>query len=399
MTDSQLKSASDVLPDDFVEQVKQVLEHLYDFPYLQQHPLTRAITESSDTTEVASQRLRREFIAAIETLNPGSAIPFRAPQARLYNLLHLRYVEGMTVQETASELGISTRQAYRDLRQGEKSVAALLWAQRETDTPAPKEVRARHVSSVQAEMNRLDTHPRPTDVGTLLKNAQKSVGQLAAKNEIDLLMELPVEPITVSTDPAMAQQMLVSTLSQVIQHSLPGQLSVHLSKTPEQVTIVLQYTTEDNPPAISQVQTQLAERLGWDTEQTHHPPNIYTTNLLIPAHGPTILVIDDNEGLVDLLDRYLTGHACRVVAATSGSEGLRLAYKIKPDAIILDVMMPEMDGWEVLQRLRAKSEVPVVICSLFNDPELAQSLGASLFLPKPVRRDDVLLGLRQLEVV
>jgi CheY-like chemotaxis protein len=73
-----------------------------------------------------------------------------------------------------------------------------------------------------------------------------------------------------------------------------------------------------------------------------------------------------------------------------------------PDAIILDVMMPEMDGWEFLQRLRARPEtalIPVVICSIFNDPELAYSLGASLYLPKPVSRDNVLKALRQLGVV
>jgi CheY-like chemotaxis protein len=120
------------------------------------------------------------------------------------------------------------------------------------------------------------------------------------------------------------------------------------------------------------------------------------------THGPTVLVIDDNEGLVELLGRYLTGHNCRVTAATSGQEGLKLAQELLPDAIILDVMMPEMDGWEFLQRLRAQPQMgatPVIICSIFNDPELAYSLGASANLPKPVGRRDVLDVLRQLGVV
>jgi CheY-like chemotaxis protein len=90
------------------------------------------------------------------------------------------------------------------------------------------------------------------------------------------------------------------------------------------------------------------------------------------------------------------------MAAASGYEGLKLAQELQPDAIILDVMMPEMDGWEFLQRLRALpqlTETPVVICSVFNDPELAYSLGASANLPKPVGRRDVLEVLRQLGVV
>jgi Amt family ammonium transporter len=90
-----------------------------------------------------------------------------------------------------------------------------------------------------------------------------------------------------------------------------------------------------------------------------------------------------------------------VVAATSSQEGLHLAQTLEPDAIVLDIMMPEMDGWELLQRLRAHpktQEIPVVICSVINDPDLARSLGASFFLPKPVSRRAVLDVLQQLGV-
>jgi CheY-like chemotaxis protein len=106
--------------------------------------------------------------------------------------------------------------------------------------------------------------------------------------------------------------------------------------------------------------------------------------------------------LVRLVERYLTDHAYRVVPAMDSQEGLRLAQDLLPDAIVLDVMMPGMHGWEVLQRLRNHPKtggIPVIICSVFNNPELAYSLGASFFLPKPISRDDVLDALRQLNVV
>jgi CheY-like chemotaxis protein len=69
---------------------------------------------------------------------------------------------------------------------------------------------------------------------------------------------------------------------------------------------------------------------------------------------------------------------------------------------VLDVMMPGMDGWEFLQRLRNQpttASIPVIVCSVINNPGLAYSLNASLFLPKPVSRRDVLDALRQLNVV
>jgi CheY-like chemotaxis protein len=150
------------------------------------------------------------------------------------------------------------------------------------------------------------------------------------------------------------------------------------------------------------VVTQLADRLGWTVRQEDRPGGTRAIVVLITDHCPTVLVIDDNEGLVELLEDYLAGHACRVRAATSGPEGLRLAHETVPDAVVLDVMMPEMDGWELLQRLRnhpQTASIPVIICSVINNPDLAYSLGASLFLPKPVSRDDVLNALRQLSVV
>ena len=117
----------------------------------------------------------------------------------------------------------------------------------------------------------------------------------------------------------------------------------------------------------------------------------------LPAHGPTVLIVDDNAGLVDLLQRYLADQPYRVMTATGGREGLRLAREAAPSVIVLDVMMPEMDGWEILQRLRTypdTAQTPVIICSAVGEPELAQSLGATAFLQKPVRREDFLTALR-----
>ena len=401
MTGTHSKQKSTTPPADFVQQVKQVLENLYDFPYLQRHPLAQQVAEAeSATAEAASQRLRREFMAAIETLNPGDTVSFLAPQARTYNLLHLHYVEGITVQETANELGISSRQAYRDLRQAEESVATLLWAK--SHASKQKEVRARTISSVHAEMERLDTQPHFKDTRALLRIAQQAVERLALQKGIELRIDTPAVPIAVLADPTVAQQILVGTLSQAIQQAQSNWMDVRLARDQDHVSLTLRYILAEETPLTNRVLSQLIERLGWMIKQEQSEDGLYIECLQIPAYGPTILVIDDNEGLVELLERYLTDQACRVVAATSGQEGLRLAQELKPNAIILDVMMPEMDGWEVLQRLRTSSindNIPVIICSVFNDPELAHSLGASFLLSKPIRRDDILTVLRQFKVV
>ncbi len=127
MSDGPLQGSSDVPSDAFVGQVKDALEHLYDLRYLQQHALTNGLaSEEPDSPELPGKRLRRELLQAIETLSPGEDVPFRAAHARVHNLLTLHYLEKVTIQEAAYQLGISVRQAQRNLREGERSVATIL---------------------------------------------------------------------------------------------------------------------------------------------------------------------------------------------------------------------------------------------------------------------------------
>lgn len=391
-----------LLPEGFITQVKQVLEHLYDFPYLEHHALAIDRQAAPHSTEAAGQQLRRELIAAIESLSPGPGVPFRSPGGRLYNVLHLHYVEGMTIQETARELFISMRQAYRDLRRGEESVATVLWTR--SETPASPSG-ASLASSLQTEMARLETHPRPIDVRRLLEHALKAVERLASQRGVAIQMEGPSEPAMVSTDPVVAQQVLVNALSYAVQQSRPGVLAIGLAVDAGRVSCHVRYPVDPgavHAPAIDAVVAQLAELLEWRVVQQDLTEADRTITLDVNSLGRTLLVIDDNEGLAHLIERYLAGHACRVVAATTAQEGLQMAEDLSPHGIILDVMMPGMDGWELLQILRTRQQtanIPVIICSVFNDPELAYSLGASLLLPKPIGREAVLNALRQFGVI
>jgi len=114
----------------------------------------------------------------------------------------------------------------------------------------------------------------------------------------------------------------------------------------------------------------------------------------------TVLVVDDNRDAIEFFHRVLPYHGYRVVSATSGCEALSQARTLLPQAIILDVMMPDQDGWEVLQVLRNQPEtqaIPVVICSVLRAAELAFSMGADAFLAKPIT-EEALLDVLQRQV-
>ena len=108
--------------------------------------------------------------------------------------------------------------------------------------------------------------------------------------------------------------------------------------------------------------------------------------------GAKILIIDDDTGLLTLLRLGLEREGFTVLTAESGKEGLRTAYETHPDLVILDVMMPEMDGWMTCQRLRYVSDTPVIMLTAkSNRADILKglSLGADDYLTKPCNFDEL----------
>jgi len=99
-----------------------------------------------------------------------------------------------------------------------------------------------------------------------------------------------------------------------------------------------------------------------------------------------ILVIDDDTAVTDLLSVLLRSQGFDVIATNSSSDGLGYVREAEPDMIVLDLMMPEMDGWEVCRSVRTFSQVPIIVLSALNDPSMVASVldaGADDYLTKP----------------
>jgi len=100
-----------------------------------------------------------------------------------------------------------------------------------------------------------------------------------------------------------------------------------------------------------------------------------------------ILVIDDDNAITELMSMLLKTHGFDVITTNSGTDGIRIARENIPNVVLLDLMMPEVDGWQVAKAIRAFSNVPILILSAINDPRMVASVldaGADDFLVKPV---------------
>jgi len=348
--------------------------------------------------EPRGEILRRVLLDAIETLRPtGRTLP-TASAFRAYECLTLRYISGMSVDEIAEELCLSRRQVYRDLGWGEKRLAALLAERCLGDSVALGADPG--ADSLSREIAALADKPGMVDLAEALTDALTTVNPLARARSITLEYSGPERDVYVTATPGILREIIIQVLSALAQSVSECSIVVELVPGEEAATATVQANrlTELARSDLLEAALRLADSQGF-LHEISGLEGKQALHLSFPRSGRRqVLVVEDNPSAFALYTRYLANTEWEAVLAPDPDGTVELAVAKRAQAIILDIMMPETDGWRVLQALKLDErtrQIPVIVCSVVNDPELGLALGAASYLTKPVFRPALLRVLAE----
>jgi CheY-like chemotaxis protein len=385
-------------PEEMTRWVRSALAHLYDAAFLQTHPLNLLLdTDKTLDNITRAQRVRRLLLDGIESLRPQSTKTVPPQAARAYAILSYRYVDGLTMDEITDKLSLSRRQIYREHEKGIEAIACLLADQH----ALPLQAAPNELETAQVEVNRLRQSLRTEalNLGDVLDGVLALLSPMAEQAGVQVNVQRASALPTVQADRVQLRQALISVLAYALEiAAAPVHLAISSAVNRVRVDVATSYRNpamcvEDSTKVELAIARALIEAQGGQAAFTSSPTTWQAVLHLPAIQQAAILVIDDNADLVELFRRYLGGHQVSVVGVNESTAALQVAAELQPALILLDVMMPGLDGWEVLQHLQGTPEtsgIPIIVCSVLKEHKLALSMGAAGTLTKPVSQTDFL---------
>ncbi len=282
------------------------------------------------------------------------------------------------------------------------------------------------------ESGRLELINGPVDIAALLKDVEETVRPIGARHnnrvDLDVIGKMPV----LETDASRLKQCLLNLATNACKFTKDGRVTIRASiemrggapmlevvvadtgigiRPEDQARLFQPFIQVDGTETRAQdgtglglvITRKLAQAMGGDVSMTSTPGVGSTFTLSVaavtaadiapaPTTGPLVLVIEDDDTARDLTCRALARLSYNVRATATATEGLAALDEITPDLVILDIHLPDMSGWTVLERIKTTPKgqnLPVLVVTIDDDRARALSLGACDHMVKPVDRDQL----------
>jgi CheY-like chemotaxis protein len=385
------------VPDDFVGLVRDALMHLYDPVHLQTHPLLLGLKVRYRSEKTRGTLLRQTLLDAIEALRPPSTASIDSRSWRTYRILELRYLEGEDIETIANHFAISRSQYHREHQRALQAVASILWERWQFDQiwrTVTTVQRNPEREVIRCELDTLQTANITTwiDIDAVIQDVIALLQPLSTQHGVELRFAavgtLPIVP----GDRVVLRHALLTILSHCISNGLNRSITLGSvaidSELQIQITGVAigplstdRFGIEESLPFVEAVNGRI-------TNYVEEQSGLWQICLTLPIRrAPVVLVVDNNVDFIRLTRRYLAGTDWQVVGVTDVEDAYKVAREQRPRVILLDIVIPGRDGWDLLIELKKSPDtqhIPVIVCSVIDEPEVARSLGAVSYLPKPI---------------
>ena len=292
------------------------------------------------------------------------------------------------------------------------------------------------ISKIEAD--KVELRPEPFDLAELIELVASTVQPLAYKNRNNFVVNCEKGIGTMIADRTRLRQVLFNLLSNACKFTKDGEVELEVKRgkqtfeinvrdsgigiSPEQQAKLFQPFVQADSSTTREyggtglglvICRRLVEMMGGTVSLTSVVGKGSTFHVTLPADSvssdpairiikdskaPVVLLIDDDPDIRDLFARTMPRRGFQVMLASSGAQGIDLAGRVKPDAIVLDVKMPGMSGWDVLSALKLSdrtAHLPVIMLTVMQQREIGQALGAVDYLVKPLDPEALNVTLRR----
>jgi CheY-like chemotaxis protein len=387
--------------EQFTNELRIALNHLYDHDRLKKSALIpfMGIADRFD----APSALQHILIEAIQAFRPGTSEPVSSIKRRIFQVLTLRYEQQFHQQEIANQIGLSLRQ-YRRLQEAaiEELASKLVvqfglskkFEQNGIVSQGVYDLSKTELSEEIAWINNLPSN-LPSRLQDLLPGILNLAKPLANRQQKELIINVSDGLPEITMHPQVLRQVILNLINAMVLLNSGGgvNFSAQRHRWDVEICASAHYTGREPVPEaafpsldITQAMTAYyGGKLDFSSNQ-----QVFLARVILPAIDQIpVLMIDDNADALNLFQHYTYGTRYRMITSRDPSQAIELAETYMPQVVMIDIMMPNTDGWEVLMRLKnhpAVGRIPVIVCTVLDQTELALSLGATGFLRKPVTR-------------
>jgi CheY-like chemotaxis protein len=367
----------------FEEKLREALQKLHNPGFLPAKPVCLVLgCSSTDNAGEAQVRL----IQTIKELDPGDSLPADSQPRRIFEFLTMRFVHGMTQEEIADRLHMSVRNLQRIQPEAVHVLALHIWQQYYNPDPELD-----WQSQVEKELSSLETSRTEASaevqlvVDSLLELKDHFFSIYGVETRIGF-----IQPgIATTTHPSMLRQIFISIIVRLARQVMDGKIEIFAGLEDGKVKIsITGQMAAESTINVEDITIGIPVPAGANIQVTQNEERLFV-QIWLPSSGKhVVLVIEDNPDVVHYYRRCTAGTNFQIMHATQAAQVIELVRTVSPEVIVLDVMMPDIDGWQMLTHLHENPEtrdIPVVVCSIIQEPDLALALGAVSCLTKPVK--------------